>query len=76
MYQTVSLPGTIAQSIKHQHLLRAMDALVEHHDAVEAVLSVHIHGVARGRCWRGMACVCRHEARVAFWPRIKLQTVL
>ena len=37
--QTVSLPGTIAQSIEHQHLLRAMDALVDHHDAVEAVLA-------------------------------------
>ena len=39
MYQTVSLPGTMAESIKHQHLLRAMDALVEHHDAIEAVLA-------------------------------------
>ena len=37
--QTVSLPGTVVQSIEHQHLLRAMDALVEHHDAVEAVLA-------------------------------------
>ena len=37
--QTVSLPGAMAESIEHQHLLRAIDALVEHHDAVEAVLS-------------------------------------
>jgi hypothetical protein len=37
--QTVSLPGTMADSIEHQHLLRAMDALVEHHDAVEEVLA-------------------------------------
>lgn len=37
--QTVSLPGTMAESIEHQHLLRAMDALVEHHDEVEAVLA-------------------------------------
>ena len=37
--QTVSLPGTMTDSIEHQHLLRAMDALVEHHDAVEEVLA-------------------------------------
>jgi len=37
--QTVSLPGTMAESIEHQHLLRAMDAVVEHHDAVQEVLA-------------------------------------
>ena len=37
--QTVCLPGTMAESIEHQHLLRAMDALVEHHDEVEGVLA-------------------------------------
>ena len=42
--QTVSLPGNSAQpafdkSIEHQHLLRAMDALVDHHDEVEEVLA-------------------------------------
>ena len=37
--QTVSLPGSMAESIEHQHLLRAMDALVEHQDEVEEVLA-------------------------------------
>ncbi|OYV45821.1 MAG: IS1634 family transposase, partial [Burkholderiales bacterium 21-58-4] len=37
--QTVSLPGCTVEAIEHQHLLRAMDALVEHQDAVEAVIS-------------------------------------
>ena len=37
--QTVSLPGSMAESIEHQHLLRAMDALVEHQDEVDQVLA-------------------------------------
>ena len=37
--QTVTLPGEFAQPIEHQHLLRAMDALVDHHDEVESVLA-------------------------------------
>ena len=37
--QTVTLPGGMAQSIDHQHLLRAMDALVDHKDEVDDVLS-------------------------------------
>ncbi len=37
--QTVTLPGAFAQPIEHQHLLRAMDALVDHHDEVESVLA-------------------------------------
>ena len=37
--QTVSLPGVMAPSIDHQHLLRAMDALVDHKDEVDDVLS-------------------------------------
>ena len=37
--QTVTLPGVMAQSIDHQHLLRAMDALVDHKDEVDDVLS-------------------------------------
>jgi len=37
--QTVTLPGSMAQSIEHQHLLRAMDAMVEHQDEVDAVLA-------------------------------------
>lgn len=36
--QTVSLPGVMAPGIDHQHLLRAMDALVDHKDEVDAVL--------------------------------------
>jgi hypothetical protein len=36
--QTVSLPGEFAP-LGHQHLLRAMDALVDHHDQVEQVLA-------------------------------------
>ena len=37
--ETVALPGVFAQSIEHQHLLRAMDALVDHRDEVEQVLA-------------------------------------
>lgn len=36
--QTVTLPGIKLESIDHQHLLRAMDALVEHKDAVDGVM--------------------------------------
>ena len=37
--QTVTLPGAFEGAIEHQHLLRAMDALVEHQDEVEGVLA-------------------------------------
>jgi len=37
--QTVTLPGVTLESIDHQHLLRAMDALVEHKDAVDGVMA-------------------------------------
>ena len=37
--ETVSLPGCAVEATEHQHLLRAMDALVEQQDAVEAVIS-------------------------------------
>ena len=37
--QTVSLPGVTLESIDHQHLLRAMDALVDHKQAVDGVMS-------------------------------------
>jgi len=37
--QTVTLPGITLESIDHQHLLRAMDALVDHKDAVDDVMS-------------------------------------
>ena len=37
--ETVALPGVMAESIDHQHLLRAMDALVEHREEVEEVLA-------------------------------------
>ena len=37
--ETVALSGVFAQSIEHQHLLRAMDALVDHRDEVEQVLA-------------------------------------
>ena len=37
--ETVSLPGVMCESITHQHLLRAMDALVDSHEEVEAVLA-------------------------------------
>ena len=37
--QTVTLPGVTLEAIDHQHLLRAMDALVEHKDAVDGVMS-------------------------------------
>lgn len=37
--ETVSLPGVHSDTIEHQHLLRAMDALVAQQDAVDKVLS-------------------------------------
>lgn len=37
--ETVALPGTSLQSIDHQHLLRAMDALVDHKDEVDGVMA-------------------------------------
>ena len=37
--ETVSLPGITLESVDHQHLLRAMDALVDHKDAVDQVMS-------------------------------------
>jgi transposase len=37
--ETVTLPGIMAESIDHQHLLRAMDALVGHKQEVNAILS-------------------------------------
>ena len=37
--ETVSLPGVLMESIEHQHLLRAMDALVEHKEEVEQVFT-------------------------------------
>ena len=37
--ETVSLPGIVVEAIEHQHLLRAMDALIEHRDAVDNVVS-------------------------------------
>lgn len=37
--ETVSLPGIDSATIEHQHLLRAMDAMVEHQDALDKVLS-------------------------------------
>ena len=37
--ETVALPGTSLASIDHQHLLRAMDALVEHKAEVDDVMA-------------------------------------
>jgi len=37
--ETVALPGTSLESIDHQHLLRAMDALVEHKSEVADVMA-------------------------------------
>ncbi len=37
--QTVTLPGVTLESIDHQHLLRAMDALVDHKQEVDDVMS-------------------------------------
>ena len=37
--ETVALPGVMAESIDHQHLLRAMDAMVDHQDEVDEVLA-------------------------------------
>ncbi len=37
--ETVALPGTSLQAIDHQHLLRAMDALVDHKAEVDNVMT-------------------------------------
>lgn len=37
--ETVTLPGVDIGTVEHQHLLRAMDALVEHKEQVEEVLT-------------------------------------
>ena len=37
--ETVALPGTSLESIDHQHLLRAMDALVDHKAEVDNVMA-------------------------------------
>jgi len=37
--ETVALPGAALGAIEHQHLLRAMDALIEHKDAVDEVMA-------------------------------------
>jgi len=37
--ETVTLPGIMAESIDHQYLLRAMDALVAHQEEIDQVLS-------------------------------------
>jgi len=37
--ETVALPGTSLESIDHQHLLRAMDAIVEHKAEVDNVMA-------------------------------------
>lgn len=37
--QTVALPDLNIKAVEHQHLLRAMDALVDHHEAVDKVLA-------------------------------------
>jgi hypothetical protein len=37
--ETVALPGVELPRVTHQHLLRSMDALMDHHAAVEAVMA-------------------------------------
>ena len=37
--ETTSVPGIDAKAVRHQHLLRAMDALIEHHGEVDALVA-------------------------------------
>lgn len=37
--ETVSLPGIVGENIEHQHLLRAMDAVIEYRESVDNVVS-------------------------------------
>ena len=37
--ETIALPGVMAETIEHQHLLRAMDAMLEHQEEVDQVLA-------------------------------------
>ena len=41
--ETVGLPGLSIEAVDHQHLLRAMDALVTHQADVDAVLAGLLH---------------------------------
>ena len=37
--ETVSLPGIVPKTVGHHHLLRAMDALVDQHEAVDRIVT-------------------------------------
>ena len=37
--ETTSVPGIDSESVRHQHLLRAMDALIEHHGEVDELVA-------------------------------------
>ncbi|TDM05646.1 MAG: IS1634 family transposase [Ideonella sp. MAG2] len=41
--QTVSMPGIDADGLSHQHLLRSMDALMDHHEAVDDCVAQLLH---------------------------------
>jgi hypothetical protein len=47
--QTVTLPRVTLESIARQHLLRAMDALVEHKEVVEGVMDGLLHALDKLR---------------------------
>jgi hypothetical protein len=57
-FEAVALPGAMAESIVHQHLLRAMHALVEHSDEVEQAPAGLLRPLGRSRSGRG---VLRHD---------------
>lgn len=38
--ETVTFPGSMAEKIEHQQLLRAMDAVVDHQDEVDQLLAL------------------------------------
>lgn len=51
--ETVALPGVELPRVTHQHLLRSLDALMDHHTAVEAVVA----GVLRPLIGQDLAVV-------------------
>ena len=53
--ETTAMPA-MPETVTHQHLLRAMDALMDHAELVEAELARQIRPDHRADPWRGRGC--------------------
>lgn len=60
--ETVSLPGLNLDAVEHQHLLRTMDALVEHQEEVELV------------CAKLLRPLVDHDLAVVFYDMTTIRT--